>query len=135
MCLRCCLRCHLHLFCDIALRFSEDVLTTSLHSSQSPRHANTAYSSLPFCNQPLRHRRLQVAKEAAEVATKVKGSWSNGIAEEHVAWVPLVSGLREYAEALEAGGAPQPLGVRTLPSGQHILDVCPTGRVASPNRI
>jgi len=75
-----------------------------------------------------------VAKEAAEVATKVKGSWSNGIAEEHVAWVPLVSGLREYAETLEAGGAPKPVGVRTLPSGQHILDVFPTGCVASPNR-
>jgi hypothetical protein len=42
---------------------------------------------------------LQVSREAAEVATKVKGSWGSGIAEEHIAWVPIVSGLREYAEA------------------------------------
>jgi hypothetical protein len=42
---------------------------------------------------------LQVSQEAAEVATKVKGSWGSGIAEEHIAWVPIVSGLREYAEA------------------------------------
>lgn len=42
---------------------------------------------------------VQVSQEAAETATKVKGSWGSGIAEEHIAWVPIVSGLREYAEA------------------------------------
>ena len=42
---------------------------------------------------------MQVSQEAAETATKVKGSWGSGIAEEHIAWVPIVSGLREYAEA------------------------------------
>ena len=46
---------------------------------------------------PVHH--MQVSREAAEVATKVKGSWGDGIAEEHIAWVPIVSGLREYAEA------------------------------------
>jgi hypothetical protein len=42
---------------------------------------------------------VQVSHEAAETATKVKGSWGSGTAEEHIAWVPIVSGLREYAEA------------------------------------
>lgn len=102
---------------------------------------------------------------------RVKGSWGGGAAEEHIAWVPVVSGLREYAEAsalrvrcsvvipglclstllhchimqlfqnvcrlqipmscgrqaLEAGGKPAPKVVRRLLSGQHVVDVFPTG--------
>lgn len=121
----------------------------------------------------------------------MKGSWGSGTAEEHIAFTPIVSGLREYAEvgnlirkfacsasmllgtlasgtkhsmkscrqlchsapldavcryasgpggaaphlmlcvtmpqALEAGGKPAPNAVQQLPSGQHIIDIFPTG--------
>lgn len=73
---------------------------------------------------------LDVAEEAAIVATNVKGSYSNGIGEEHLAWVPLVSGLREYAESLEAHGKP-PVTQRTLTSGQVVMDVFPNGLEAA----
>ncbi len=58
---------------------------------------------------------------------KAKGSWGGGLAEELVCWVPVVSGLREYAEALEAGEKLKPVAARQLPDGQHVLDVFPSG--------
>ena len=48
----------------------------------------------------------------------------------HALQVPVVSGLREYAEALEAGGAPKPNSVRRRPDGQVVADVFPAGMEA-----
>lgn len=44
--------------------------------------------------------------------------------------VPVVTGLREYAEALEAGGAPRPNGTRRRPDGQLVVDALPSGAEA-----
>lgn len=38
-----------------------------------------------------------------------------------------MTGLREYAEALEAGGSPAHGGARALPSGQLVVDAFPLG--------
>lgn len=43
------------------------------------------------------------------------------------AQVPVVSGLRELAEALEAGGTPRHNGVRRRPDGQLVVDAWPRG--------
>ena len=42
-------------------------------------------------------------------------------------WLPVVSSLRELAEALEAGGQPRTQGVRQTASGQSVVDVFPLG--------
>ncbi|KAL4447993.1 hypothetical protein ABPG75_005212 [Micractinium tetrahymenae] len=70
---------------------------------------------------------VAVAPEAAAAGTAAKGSWGQGIGEELVVWVPVVTGLREYAEALEAGGAPRHGGLRARPSGQLVVDAFPLG--------
>lgn len=70
---------------------------------------------------------LEVAKEAAAASTDAKGSYGQGIGEELVVWVPVVSGLREYAETLEAGGSPKPNGLRRRADGQVVVDVFPIG--------
>lgn len=70
---------------------------------------------------------LQVCEEAAQAATQAKGSWGFGIGEDLLAWVPVVSALREYAEACEAGGQPRPHGVRRRPDGQAVVDTFPLG--------
>ena len=59
--------------------------------------------------------------------TDAKGSWHNGIAEAWSGWTPIVTGLKEYAEALQAGGKPTPCGVTTRPDGQVVVDVGPAG--------
>lgn len=41
--------------------------------------------------------------------------------------MPIVSGLREYAEALEAGGSPRPYSTYQRPDGQWVADVFPLG--------
>ena len=69
----------------------------------------------------------QVSKEAAQVATDAKGSWHNGIAEEWLSWVPIVTGLREFAESLDAGGRRAPHAVSARPDGQLVADVMPLG--------
>ena len=68
-----------------------------------------------------------MSKEAAQVETDAKGSWHNGIAEAWSGWSPIVTGLKEYAEAMEAGGKPKPCGVTTRPDGQMVVDVGPAG--------
>ncbi len=42
----------------------------------------------------------------------------------------MVTGLREYAEALEAGGAPRHGGTSARPSGQLVVDAFPLGAEA-----
>ena len=45
-----------------------------------------------------------------------------------LSFVPIISGLREYAEALDAGGAPRPHALSRHPAtGQYIADVFPAG--------
>ena len=68
-----------------------------------------------------------MSREAAQVETDAKGSWHNGIAEAWNGWTPIVTGLKEYAEALEAGGKPRPCGVEERPDGQVVVDVGPAG--------
>ncbi|KAL4444976.1 hypothetical protein ABPG77_004026 [Micractinium sp. CCAP 211/92] len=73
---------------------------------------------------------LAVAPEAAAAGAAAKGSYGQGIGEELVVWVPVVTGLREYAEALEAGGAPRHGGTSARPSGQLVVDAFPLGAEA-----
>jgi acyl-CoA reductase-like NAD-dependent aldehyde dehydrogenase len=71
---------------------------------------------------------MEVAEEAATAATAHKGSFGGGIGEELLSFVPIVSALREYAEALEAGGAGTPHRVYQRPgNGQWVADVFPVG--------
>ena len=44
--------------------------------------------------------------------------------------MPVVTGLRELAEALEAGGAPRHNGVRRRKDGQAVVDAWPSGMEA-----
>lgn len=41
--------------------------------------------------------------------------------------MPIVSGLREFAEAMEAGGQPKPNSITTRADGQLVADVVPYG--------
>lgn len=71
---------------------------------------------------------MQVSQEAAEVATKVKGSWGSGIAEEHIAWVPIVSGMREYAEASFPPLVENKLSQRDVTRRNEMYTRCITGK-------
>lgn len=70
---------------------------------------------------------LAVVREAGRAGERAKGSYGQGPAEEMQAWFPTISGLREYAEALEARGSPQPQNIRRRPDGQAVADVFPLG--------
>ena len=41
--------------------------------------------------------------------------------------MPVVTLIRELAEAMEADGHPKPFGVKTRPDGQKVVDVWPLG--------
>lgn len=70
---------------------------------------------------------LTTYKEAAEVACKAHGSYGNGIGEELLSWMPVVTGIREFAESLEAGGQLRPHSIRTRTDGQLVVDAFPLG--------
>lgn len=71
---------------------------------------------------------LDTYQEACKVSVDAKGSFGAGLGEEMLGWVPVLGGLRELAEALEAGGAPPPASLRVHPTtGQQIADVFPMG--------
>ncbi len=69
----------------------------------------------------------QVSKEAGAAATAAKGSYGCGIGEEWMAWLPVAWGLREFIEAMEAGGQPKPNAVIKRPDGQLVIDAFPLG--------
>ena len=69
----------------------------------------------------------QVSREAGAAAAAAKGSYGVGIGEEWMAWLPVAWGLREYIEAMEAGGQPRPAGVTERPDGQLVVDAFPMG--------
>ena len=69
----------------------------------------------------------QVSKEAAEAAEAAKGSYGFGIGEEWLTWLPVTWGLRDFADALDAGGAPAPNAVTQRPDGQWVVDTFPLG--------
>lgn len=71
--------------------------------------------------------RAQVSREAGEAATAAKGSYGTGIGEEWMAWLPVAWALREYVEAMEAGGQFKPNAVTTRPDGQLVVDAFPIG--------
>ena len=68
-----------------------------------------------------------MSKEAGEAATAAKGSYGTGIGEEWMAWLPVAWGIREFIEALEAGGQPKPNAVTKRPDGQLVVDAFPIG--------
>ena len=74
----------------------------------------------------------QVAREAAKAATEAKGAWGTGIGEEWNVWLPVAWALREYAEALEAGGQPSMPSVVARPDGQLVVDAFPKGCALHP---
>ena len=71
--------------------------------------------------------RVQVSKEGAEAAEAAKGSYGFGIGEEWLCWLPVTWGLRDFADALDAGGAPAPNAVTQRPDGQWVVDTFPLG--------
>ena len=73
------------------------------------------------------HSTLQVSKEAAEAATAAKGSYGTGIGEEWNAWLPVAWGIRELADAMDAGGQPAPNAISQRPDGQWVVDAFPLG--------
>ena len=74
----------------------------------------------------------QVSKEGAEAAEAAKGSYGFGIGEEWLCWLPVTWGLRDFADALDAGGAPAPNAVTQRPDGQWVVDTFPLGCARSP---
>ena len=58
---------------------------------------------------------------------KAKGSYGNGAGEERSLLITPIVGLREYAEALEAGGQPKPRRLHQRPDGQFVTEVLPQG--------
>ena len=68
-----------------------------------------------------------MSKEAAEAATAAKGSYGTGIGEEWNAWLPVAWGIRELADAMDAGGQPAPNAVTQRPDGQWVVDAFPLG--------
>ncbi len=72
-------------------------------------------------------KRVQVSKEAAEAAEAAKGSYGFGIGEEWMAWLPVAWGLRDLADALDAGGVPPPNAATQRPDGQWVVDTFPLG--------
>ena len=69
----------------------------------------------------------QVSKEGAEAAEAAKGSYGFGIGEEWLCWLPVTWGLRDLADALDAGGAPAPNAFTQRPDGQWVVDTFPLG--------
>ncbi|PSC73701.1 NAD-dependent aldehyde dehydrogenase [Micractinium conductrix] len=70
------------------------------------------------------------AESAAELNFAADADSSEAPLVTLTAAVPVLTGLREYAEALEAGGRPRPAALRTRPDGQHVADVFPSGLAA-----
>ncbi len=99
--------------CAPASRYAHDC--TRLHTTSTGSY-NTATNP-------------QVYKEAAEVAAKAHGSYGSGIGEELLSWLPVISGLREFAESLEAGGQLRPNNIKVRHDGQLVVDVFPLGYV------
>ena len=69
----------------------------------------------------------QVSREAGAAAAAAKGTYGCGIGEEWMAGLPVAWGLREFIEALEAGGRPRPAGVTERADGQLVVDAFPLG--------
>ena len=72
---------------------------------------------------------LTTYQEASEVACRAHGSYGSGTGEELLSWMPVVTGLREFAESLESGGQVRPHSIRTRPDGQLVVDAFPLGYV------
>jgi hypothetical protein len=67
-------------------------------------------------------------EEASLTAAQVKGS---SIGDEILNWTPILSGLREYIEALRHHGQPKPLAIKKHPTRHHpdqiVVEVFPSG--------
>jgi len=70
---------------------------------------------------------LQASEGAAQLMADAKGQYGNGLGEERSLLITPIVALREYAEALEAGGQPQPKKVYQRPDGQYVVEVLPKG--------
>ncbi|GAB4824152.1 hypothetical protein N2152v2_011198 [Parachlorella kessleri] len=73
---------------------------------------------------------LEVFEEAADAAARAKGSYGAGSGEDLGSWIPVITGLREYAEACEADGQPSPGTIRRRENGQYVVDAFPQGMEA-----
>jgi hypothetical protein len=70
---------------------------------------------------------MQATEDAAQLMAKAKGQYGNGLGEERSLLITPVVALREYAEALEAGGQPKPKKIYKRPDGQSVVEVLPKG--------
>ncbi len=69
----------------------------------------------------------QVYKEAAAANVAVKGTYGTGLGEEMMIWIPVISCIRGYAEALESNCQPKHGPVRKRKNGQYVVDAFPLG--------
>ena len=70
---------------------------------------------------------MQAMEDAAKLMAEAKGQYGNGVGEERSLLITPIVALREYAEALEAGGQPQPKKMYHRPDGQAVVEVLPKG--------
>ena len=70
---------------------------------------------------------VQVAEPAAKAAEKAKGSYGAGHGEELLMWLPIIWGIRSYADSLAADARPKPNSLRTRRDGQTVVEVFPKG--------
>lgn len=70
---------------------------------------------------------IEIAEDAATAGTYAKGSEGWGIGEELMTFIPVVTGLQEYANSLERGILLKPLNARKRDDGQYVIDVWPSG--------
>ena len=66
---------------------------------------------------------------AVDLSTQHKGSYGMDCAEEGFISATVATAVREYAETMEAGARPKPIGVTTRPDGQQVVHVGPQGVV------
>ena len=74
---------------------------------------------------------IQYGEDIAILSTRHKGSYGQGIGEEYLCLVPIVTYLSEVAECFEKRAYPNPYSTRRSSDGtQWIVDVCPVGMSA-----
>lgn len=79
-------------------------------------------------------RAIDASRAASDAAVRAKGSYGSGCGEEWMNFMPLVFGIKEYADAMDADGQPAPLAVKQRSDGQYVATVraaLRTGRVCS----
>jgi hypothetical protein len=70
---------------------------------------------------------MQVYAEGAAAEAAAKGSWGSGLGEAKFSWVPIVTGLRELAESMDAEAQPKPVSIDLRADGRLVATLAPQG--------